>query len=159
MTLLERTDHATYWPHKDDHAYRGIARGVERPTSAVWSYYATCVALAAAVRLFCLLSRMCRRDRGTSRFLSVSIFQVRFCRRNLVAMKDRKRMHSFRTVRNRTAAKGRRRHNRSSSQQLRLGADSGPSAIAMQWQECAQIAVIPRWLRGPVKSTPQRQFL
>ena len=38
MTLLERTDHATYCPHKGDCAYYSIPLGGERAVSAVWTY-------------------------------------------------------------------------------------------------------------------------
>jgi uncharacterized protein (DUF427 family) len=40
MTLLERTDHATYCPYKGDCAYFSIPLGGERSTNAVWSYEA-----------------------------------------------------------------------------------------------------------------------
>src|SRR5277367_1641927 len=40
MTLLERTDHATYCPYKGDCAYYSIPLGGERSTNAVWSYEA-----------------------------------------------------------------------------------------------------------------------
>ena len=38
MSLLERTDHATYCPYKGDCAYYSIPSGGERSTNAVWTY-------------------------------------------------------------------------------------------------------------------------
>ena len=38
MTLLERTDHATYCPYKGDCAYFSIPSGGERSVNAVWTY-------------------------------------------------------------------------------------------------------------------------
>jgi uncharacterized protein (DUF427 family) len=38
MSLLERTDHATYCPYKGDSAYYSIPLGGERSTNAVWTY-------------------------------------------------------------------------------------------------------------------------
>lgn len=38
MTLLERTDHATYCPYKGDCSYYSIPSGGERATNAVWTY-------------------------------------------------------------------------------------------------------------------------
>ncbi|MGH8782404.1 DUF427 domain-containing protein [Paraburkholderia sp.] len=38
MTLLERTDHATYCPYKGDCAYFSIPSAGERATDAVWTY-------------------------------------------------------------------------------------------------------------------------
>jgi uncharacterized protein (DUF427 family) len=38
MTLLERTDHATYCPYKGDCAYFSIPLGGERSINAVWTY-------------------------------------------------------------------------------------------------------------------------
>ncbi len=46
MTLLERTDHATYCPYKGDRAYFSIPLGGERATNAVWSYEAPYAAVA-----------------------------------------------------------------------------------------------------------------
>jgi uncharacterized protein (DUF427 family) len=40
MTLLERTDHATYCPYKGDCAYYSIPAGGDRSVNAVWSYEA-----------------------------------------------------------------------------------------------------------------------
>ena len=40
MSLLERTDHATYCPYKGDCAYYSIPAGGERAVNAVWSYEA-----------------------------------------------------------------------------------------------------------------------
>ncbi len=38
MTLLERSDHATYCPFKGDCAYYSIPIGGERSKNAVWTY-------------------------------------------------------------------------------------------------------------------------
>jgi len=38
MSLLERTDHATYCPYKGDSAYYSIPLGGERSKNAVWTY-------------------------------------------------------------------------------------------------------------------------
>ncbi|MEA3097936.1 DUF427 domain-containing protein, partial [Caballeronia mineralivorans] len=38
MTLLERSDHATYCPYKGDCAYFSIPSGGERSVNAVWTY-------------------------------------------------------------------------------------------------------------------------
>lgn len=38
MTLLVRTDHATYCPYKGDCAYYSIPSAGERGTNAVWTY-------------------------------------------------------------------------------------------------------------------------
>lgn len=38
MTLLERTDHATYCPYKGDCAYYTIPSGGEKTVNAVWTY-------------------------------------------------------------------------------------------------------------------------
>jgi uncharacterized protein (DUF427 family) len=38
MTLLDRTDHATYCPYKGDASYFSIPLGGERSANAVWSY-------------------------------------------------------------------------------------------------------------------------
>jgi uncharacterized protein (DUF427 family) len=40
MTLLERTDHATYCPYKGDCSYFSIPSGGDRSTNAVWTYEA-----------------------------------------------------------------------------------------------------------------------
>jgi len=40
MSLLERTDHATYCPYKGDCAYFSIPSGGERSVNAVWTYEA-----------------------------------------------------------------------------------------------------------------------
>jgi uncharacterized protein (DUF427 family) len=40
MSLLERTDHATYCPYKGDCAYYSIPLGGERSVNAVWTYEA-----------------------------------------------------------------------------------------------------------------------
>ena len=47
MTLLERTDHATYCPYKGDCAYYSIPLGGERSVNAVWTYEAPYAAVAA----------------------------------------------------------------------------------------------------------------
>ena len=46
LSLLERTDHATYCPYKGDCAYYSIPVGGERATNAVWSYEAPYEAVA-----------------------------------------------------------------------------------------------------------------
>jgi uncharacterized protein (DUF427 family) len=38
MTLLERTDRATYCPYKGDCAYYSVQLGGERSVNAVWTY-------------------------------------------------------------------------------------------------------------------------
>ncbi|GLQ48431.1 hypothetical protein GCM10007862_34820 [Dyella lipolytica] len=38
MTLLERTDHATYCPYKGECAYYSVPVGGERTVNAVWTY-------------------------------------------------------------------------------------------------------------------------
>ena len=38
MSLLERTDHATYCPYKGDASYFSLPIGGERSRNAVWSY-------------------------------------------------------------------------------------------------------------------------
>ncbi|WP_261528836.1 DUF427 domain-containing protein [Burkholderia multivorans] len=38
MTLLQRTDHATYCPYKGDCAYYSIPSGGARAVNAVWTY-------------------------------------------------------------------------------------------------------------------------
>jgi len=38
MTLLERTNHATYCPYKGDCAYFSIPSGGERSNNAAWTY-------------------------------------------------------------------------------------------------------------------------
>jgi uncharacterized protein (DUF427 family) len=40
MSLLERTDHATYCPYKGDCAYFSIPAGGERSVNSVWTYEA-----------------------------------------------------------------------------------------------------------------------
>ncbi len=47
MSLLERTDHATYCPYKGDCAYYSIPAGGERSVNAVWTYEAPYAAVAA----------------------------------------------------------------------------------------------------------------
>ena len=46
MTLLERTDHATYCPYKGDAAYFSIPAGGARSVDAVWTYEAPYPAVA-----------------------------------------------------------------------------------------------------------------
>jgi uncharacterized protein (DUF427 family) len=46
MTLLERSDHATYCPYKGDCAYFSIPSGGERSVNAVWTYEDTYAAVA-----------------------------------------------------------------------------------------------------------------
>jgi uncharacterized protein (DUF427 family) len=38
MTLLQRTDHATYCPYKGECAYYSIPSGGERAANSVWTY-------------------------------------------------------------------------------------------------------------------------
>src|SRR5206468_4666780 len=40
MTLLERTDHATYCPYKGEAGYFSIPSGGDRSANAVWTYEA-----------------------------------------------------------------------------------------------------------------------
>ncbi len=47
MSLLKRTDHATYCPYKGDCAYYSIPIGGERAANAVWTYEAPYEAVAA----------------------------------------------------------------------------------------------------------------
>lgn len=47
MSLLVRTDHATYCPYKGDCSYYSIAPGGERSINAVWSYESPHDAVAA----------------------------------------------------------------------------------------------------------------
>jgi uncharacterized protein (DUF427 family) len=47
MSLLKRTDHATYCPYKGDCAYYSIPLGAERSVNAVWTYEAPFAAVAA----------------------------------------------------------------------------------------------------------------
>ncbi len=47
MSLLERTDHATYCPYKGDCSYYSIAAGGERSVNAVWTYEDAYPAVAA----------------------------------------------------------------------------------------------------------------
>jgi uncharacterized protein (DUF427 family) len=47
MSLLERTDYATYCPYKGDCAYYSIPVGDARSTNAVWTYEAPYAAVAA----------------------------------------------------------------------------------------------------------------
>jgi uncharacterized protein (DUF427 family) len=46
MSLLERTDHATYCPYKGDCAYYSIPIGGDKSTNAVWTYEAPYAAVA-----------------------------------------------------------------------------------------------------------------
>ena len=46
MSLLQRTDHATYCPYKGDCAYYSIPLGGERSVNAVWTYEDTYPAVA-----------------------------------------------------------------------------------------------------------------
>ncbi len=46
MSLLARTDHATYCPFKGDCAYYSIPSGAERAVNAVWTYEAPYAAVA-----------------------------------------------------------------------------------------------------------------
>lgn len=47
MSLLERTDHATYCPYKGECAYYSIPVGGERTVNAVWTYENPYEAVAA----------------------------------------------------------------------------------------------------------------
>jgi uncharacterized protein (DUF427 family) len=47
MTLLTRTDHATYCPYKGDCSYFSIPLGGERSINAVWTYEAPYDAVSA----------------------------------------------------------------------------------------------------------------
>lgn len=47
MSLLRRTDHATYCPFKGDCSYYSIPNGGERSVNAVWTYEAPFEAVAA----------------------------------------------------------------------------------------------------------------
>jgi uncharacterized protein (DUF427 family) len=47
MSLLERTDHASYCPFKGDAAYYSIPLGGERAANAVWTYEAPYDAVGA----------------------------------------------------------------------------------------------------------------
>jgi uncharacterized protein (DUF427 family) len=47
MSLLERTDHATYCPYKGECAYYSIPAGGERSVNAVWTYEAPYDSVAA----------------------------------------------------------------------------------------------------------------
>jgi uncharacterized protein (DUF427 family) len=46
MSLLQRTDHATYCPYKGDCAYYSIPSGGARSVNAVWTYEAPYAAVA-----------------------------------------------------------------------------------------------------------------
>ena len=46
MSLLQRTDHATYCPYKGDCAYYSIPAGGERSVNAVWTYESPYAAVA-----------------------------------------------------------------------------------------------------------------
>jgi uncharacterized protein (DUF427 family) len=46
MSLLQRTDHATYCPYKGDCAYYSIPSGGERSVNAVWTYEAPYAAVS-----------------------------------------------------------------------------------------------------------------
>ena len=46
MSLLERTEHATYCPYKGDCAYYSIPIGGQRAANAVWTYEAPYAAVA-----------------------------------------------------------------------------------------------------------------
>ncbi|HXL68345.1 MAG TPA: DUF427 domain-containing protein [Xanthobacteraceae bacterium] len=46
MSLLQRTDHATYCPYKGDCAYYSIPIGEEHSLNAVWTYEAPFAAVA-----------------------------------------------------------------------------------------------------------------
>ena len=46
MSLLQRTDHATYCPYKGDCAYYSIPSGGERSVNAAWTYESPYAAVA-----------------------------------------------------------------------------------------------------------------
>lgn len=46
LSLLERTDHATYCPYKGDCAYYSVVPGGERSVNAIWTYEAPYDAVA-----------------------------------------------------------------------------------------------------------------
>ena len=46
MSLLQRTDHATYCPYKGDCAYYSIPSGGDRSVNAVWTYESPYAAVA-----------------------------------------------------------------------------------------------------------------
>jgi uncharacterized protein (DUF427 family) len=46
MSLLERTEHATYCPYKGDCSYFSIPSGGERSVNAVWAYETPSAAVA-----------------------------------------------------------------------------------------------------------------
>lgn len=46
LSLLQRTDHATYCPYKGDCAYYSIPAGGDRAANAVWTYEAPFAAVA-----------------------------------------------------------------------------------------------------------------
>ena len=55
MSLLERTEHATYCPYKGDCSYYSIPAGGDRARNAVWSYespYPAMVAIAGHVAFY-----------------------------------------------------------------------------------------------------------
>lgn len=47
LSLLARSDHATYCPYKGDSAYFSVPLGGERATNAAWTYEAPYPAVAA----------------------------------------------------------------------------------------------------------------
>ncbi len=47
MTLLERTDHASYCPYKGEASYFSLPSGGERSVNAVWTYEAAYPPVAA----------------------------------------------------------------------------------------------------------------
>jgi uncharacterized protein (DUF427 family) len=47
MSLLERTEHASYCPYKGDAAYYSISLGAERGMNAVWTYETPYAAVTA----------------------------------------------------------------------------------------------------------------
>jgi uncharacterized protein (DUF427 family) len=47
MSLLKRTEHATYCPYKGDCAYYSVPIGAERAVNAVWTYETPFAAVAA----------------------------------------------------------------------------------------------------------------
>jgi uncharacterized protein (DUF427 family) len=68
MTLLARTDHATYCPFKGDCAYYSIPLGGVRSANAVWTYESPYA--SGHQGLSRLLSRPRRRNRGEAGWLT-----------------------------------------------------------------------------------------
>ena len=76
MSLLQRTDHATYCPYKGDCAYYSIPAGGERSINAVWTYEAP-YAAAFHVCEACTFKDSCRA--WLARAPAEVNFAPRFC--------------------------------------------------------------------------------